>query len=155
MDIFHGVTQTELKRLRWVYYDMNRRCKSPSHKGFVNYGGRGIKVCRRWQQSFFNWLQDMGLRPDRSFTLERVDNSKGYNPSNCKWATRAEQALNKRMYKSNNTGFRNILKRPDNGKYRVRIRRNGKIVFDVTVEKLEKAVQLRDEWLASNNGGAL
>jgi hypothetical protein len=76
---------------------MHSRCYNPACNGFQNYGGRGITVCKRWHK-FENFLADMGQRPAPGLTLERTNNSRGYLPSNCKWATQKEQAANKRSH---------------------------------------------------------
>ena len=73
---------------------MIQRCKNPNNEQYRDYGARGIKVCDRWK-TFSNFIKDMGAKP-HGFTLERRDNSKGYSPSNCHWATRSENNNNKR-----------------------------------------------------------
>jgi hypothetical protein len=73
---------------------MIQRCTNPKQKAYKHYGGRGIKVCKRWRD-FRHFLTDMGLRPD-GMTLDRRDNDKGYTPDNCRWATQVEQIANRR-----------------------------------------------------------
>ena len=72
------------------------RCHNPRSDHFPKYGGRGITVCDRWRQSFDNFLADLGPAPSPEHSLDRVDNDRGYEPGNCRWATRGEQARNKR-----------------------------------------------------------
>lgn len=77
----------------WV--DMRKRCFRKNHKDYPRYGGRGITVCERWL-SFEGFLADMGEAP-AGLTLERKDSDGNYEPGNCKWATWAEQRLNRRL----------------------------------------------------------
>lgn len=92
--ITHGMSKIPEYHI-WV--SMKQRCYDPSATGFSNYGGRGIKVCDRWRTSFTNFLKDVGVRPSIKHSLDRFPNNDGdYEPSNCRWATKKEQAGNRR-----------------------------------------------------------
>lgn len=105
----HGQSYT---RIYSIWKNMKKRCNEPNYTYYYNYGGRGIKVCDEWQKSFENfrnWAMNNGYACD--LTLDRINVDGNYEPNNCRWATRKEQANNKR-YTKNQYG---ICKNKQNG----------------------------------------
>lgn len=78
-----------------VWAKMKQRCGNPKDTNYANYGGRGIRVCRRWLK-FENFLADMKVRPSDGHSIERRDNDRGYEPDNCYWLPTNKQSLNRR-----------------------------------------------------------
>lgn len=93
-DLIAGVPRTAMPEYR-VWTGMLARCSNDALKSYPRYGGRGIKVCDRWQEDFKNFYDDMGPRPSEIHSIDRVDNDGNYEPGNCRWATQAEQCANK------------------------------------------------------------
>lgn len=103
---FHKENSSRLGRARAIHgyagrpeYDAwsgaHQRCKNTKDKNYAGYGGRGIKVCERWSR-FENFIADMGARPSRRHSLDRIDVNGGYEPDNCRWATIKVQNGNRR-----------------------------------------------------------
>lgn len=89
----HGESKTKLYR---VWAGINSRCRNPNRRTFKNYGGRGIAVCDEWRrfEAFRNWSIAAGYR--EGLSIDRIENDKGYEPSNCRWVTQLEQCNNMR-----------------------------------------------------------
>ena len=77
-----------------VWRNMKQRCCNPNRSDYHRYGGRGIKVCESWENSFESFVKDMGKRP-KGYLLDRIDNNGNYEPSNCRWVTVTESSRNK------------------------------------------------------------
>jgi len=75
---------------------MKNRTTNPNNKSFNRYGARGIKVCQHWFYSYENFLNDMGKRPTKNHSIDRIDNKGDYTPKNCRWATKKQQSNNTR-----------------------------------------------------------
>lgn len=103
---------------------MKARCYNPRATHYSYYGAQGVRVSPRWLDSFANFLEDLGPRPDRSFSLDRIDHTKDYQPGNVRWATRRTQSLNRRRFSNNKSGFRGVSWHKASSRWRVQIANN-------------------------------
>lgn len=125
----HGLS-THLLYQTWN--SMLSRCNNKLSPAFEYYGGRGIRVCKRWdcfETGLAAFIEDMGERPEGT-TLDRRDNDKGYTPENCRWATKRDQAFNRRKPKSNKTGIVGVSYSKKERKYKAQFGRESLGYFD-------------------------
>ena len=137
MSTTHGMSGT---KEYWIWAAMLDRCRNPKSRQYRDYGGRGIKVCERWQD-FAAFMADMGLRTSASLTIERRDNQLDYGPDNCFWAPRSVQAKNKTLYRKNSCGVAGV--HAVRGKWRARIRVDGALIHLGYFATLDDAASAR------------
>jgi hypothetical protein len=91
----HGMTKSPLYK---VWTAMRQRCLNPNCASWPKYGGRGITLCERWKDDYAAFVEDVGQRPEGArWSIDRIDNSRGYEPGNVRWATDVRQARNSRL----------------------------------------------------------
>jgi hypothetical protein len=111
-----------------TWRSMILRCEAKGNDSYRHYGGRGISICERWRDSFEAFLADMGERPSAKHSIDRIDNAKGYEPENCRWATVKEQNRHRSTTKLSEAQVAEIRALYDRGFYQKEIAR----VFKVT-----------------------
>lgn len=107
INVKHGFSKTCLYN---ILNSIKTRCNNKNSKAYPHYGGRGIKICDRWLESFENFYEDMGDRPSPNHSIERLDVNGDYHPDNCVWATSEVQARNHRKQSNNTTGVTGVVK---------------------------------------------
>ena len=146
--ITHGRSNSRFYK---TWNDMIRRCTNPNNKDYKDYGGRGITVCEEWLDviDFVAWCE--ATHPNiEGYSLDRIDNDKGYSPENCRWANRLVQNINQRMKSTNTSGYNGIIWNKKNSNWGAVIGIATKKVYIGSFLTKEEAALARDNYIIEN-----
>jgi len=129
-------------RIYFAWQRMKQRCYDTNYSAYQYWGGRGIKVCDRWLDSFDNFYDDMGDIP-KGRSLDRINNDVDYCKSNCRWATPSVQAFNKRISSKNKSGSVGVFWDKSSNKWRSVITFNKKTQYLGSFDTMQEAIESR------------
>ena len=143
----HGMSKTLTYR---SWRQMKERILNPNNKDYEHYKSRGVTIDPRWVESFEAFYADMGPRPNKRYTLERIDNTKGYYAENCCWDARRQQAINQGFRKDNPSGYYGVTPNGNNKTHpwRMRIGDRGR-VYQLGFYKTKEAAAVAYNFAAS------
>lgn len=126
-----------------VWQSMKDRCSNKNNPDYDVYGRRGISVCKSWNESYDNFINDMGRRTTDKHTLERIDNDDGYKKDNCEWATRGEQVRNRSVFKKSVSGVTGVTWIKPSSQWKASIDVNYKRIHLGYYGNLDDAIEAR------------
>ena len=144
----HGLTS---HRFYKTWKHMVDRCNNPKIKAYKDYGGRGISVCEEWLdiRNFVDWAEKTYPNIE-GYTVDRIDNGKGYSPENCRWVDVTTQILNQRKRKDNTSGFVGICWSNKNNNWMAKIKSGDFYIYIGSFHAIEDAVLARDNYIIEN-----
>lgn len=147
--ITHGRSNS---RFYETWNNMVGRCSNPNNKDYKDYGGRGITVCGEWLDvaNFVAWAESTHPNME-GYTLDRIDNDKGYSPENCTWSDKTTQAINQRIKKNNTSGYVGVSYYDRGGVWTAYISINNARKHIGSFPTIEEAVQARDNYIIENS----
>lgn len=138
--------------LKQVLYKMRQRCNNTKDPKYVDYGKRGIKICKEWMVSskaFVDWALSSGFKP--GLQIDRINNNEGYNPNNCRWVTRTTNTQNTRKRKDNTSGYRGVSFSKKSNRYFAGINVNNKKINIGYYDTALEAAKAYDYYITVNN----
>lgn len=138
----HGLWQTPEYN---SWHNMKSRCNNKKFVYYKNYGGRGIKVCQEWSNSFLAFYNDMGAKPSLKHSLDRIDNEGNYEKINCRWATASEQAQNRRP-RIGTSKYRGVHWHRPSRAWSAHLSAGGRLIAIGTFKDEAEAAWMRDQY---------
>ena len=134
-----------------TWYNMTYRCSNPKSKDYKDYGARGITVCEEWLdiRNFTEWCNSTCPKLE-GYTLDRINNDKGYSPENCTWSDKTAQVLNRRIMKNNKSGYVGVIWYIRDKRWVVNIRISKKLINIGSFKDKIEAVLARDNYIIEN-----
>lgn len=135
-----------------IWNAMIQRCTNPFVERYKDYGARGITICEEWLDvvAFISWAESTHPNVE-GYSLDRIDNDKGYSPENCRWADATTQCVNQRIRKDNTSGFVGVIWHKIVGRWYAQININNKKMNIGSYKTIEEAVLARDNYITQNN----
>ena len=145
----HGLTS---HRFYNTWNGMLQRCTNTMRQDYKDYGGRGITVCEEWLniRNFVDWC-DLTHPNQEGYTLDRINNDKGYSPENCTWSDKTAQAINQRIKKNNTSGYVGVGFNKSKGRWEASLKLNNIYKYIGSFLTIEEAAQARDNYIIENN----
>ena len=137
-------------KLYYVWQSMHRRCTVKHRINYKHYGGRGIKVCKEWEDVviFYNWCMANGYK--EGLEIDRINNNGNYEPRNCRFTTSSENSINRRVQSNNKTEYIGITYNKIKKRYRARIGYRNKLYTLGRYKMIEDAIIARNNWVTAN-----
>jgi|DEB0MinimDraft_10_1074344.scaffolds.fasta_scaffold24799_2 hypothetical protein len=134
-----------------VWKSIRKRCNNPNDTAYPNYGGRGISVCKEWDDfdQFLKWAKANGWEPDSGLLIDRIDNNGNYHPENCRWVDRSTSNVNQRPRRDSGTGLRGVAQKGNRFFWQLKFR--GEHFVKYGFATLEEAALARDKFIKENN----
>lgn len=139
---YHGMNDAPEYK---VWAGMKRRCLNKNDPSYAGYGAKGVTVCDEWVHSFQAFYDHIGERPSAEHSIDRIDNSKGYEPNNVRWATKLQQSINRTVKASNKSGQTGVTLFKPNGKWLAGITVDKRRVFLGYFDDMQDAIKARKQ----------